>query len=55
MDEDNLYKQAVKDIRRLVDDVKEQCEQFAEEYNYEKEWVFSKFREELTKSIRGSK
>jgi len=55
MDEDDLYKQAMKDIRRLVDDAKEQCEQFAEEYNYEKDWVFSRFREELNKSIRESK
>ncbi|HBJ2623578.1 TPA: hypothetical protein LA827_003381 [Clostridium botulinum] len=55
MGEDDLYKQAVKDIKRLVDDVKEQCEQFADEYCYEKDWVFSRFREELNKSIRESK
>lgn len=55
MGEDDLYKQAVKDIRKLVDDVKEQCEQFAEDYQYEKAWVFDRFREELNKSIRESK
>lgn len=55
MGEDDLYKQAVKDIKRLVDDVKEQCEYFAEEYDYEKDWVFSRFKEELNKSIRESK
>ena len=55
MGEDDLYKQAVEDIKRLVSDVKDQCEQFADEYNYEKEWVFSRFREELNKSIRESR
>ncbi|MBY6838763.1 hypothetical protein [Clostridium botulinum] len=55
MSEDALYKQAAEDIKRLVNDVKEQCEQFAEEYYYEKDWVFSRFREELNKSIRESK
>jgi hypothetical protein len=55
MDEDKLYKQAMKDIKVLVSEVKEQCEQFAEEYNYEKEWVFDRFREILNKSIRESK
>ncbi|MEG0371234.1 MAG: hypothetical protein RR645_02965 [Clostridium sp.] len=55
MDKDELYEQAMKDIRVLVNDVKEQCEQFAEEYNYEKEWVFDRFREALNKSIRQTK
>lgn len=52
MREDELYKQAVKDVKRLVNDVKEQCEQFAEKYDYEKNWVFGRFKEELNKSIK---
>ncbi|MFQ8922582.1 MAG: hypothetical protein ACLR60_11860 [Clostridium paraputrificum] len=55
MGEDDLYKQAVKDIKRLVADVKEQCEQFAEEYDYEKDWVFDRFRNEFNKAIRKSR
>lgn len=52
MCEDKIYKQAIEDIKLLVADVKGQCEQFAEEYDYEKDWVFSAFKKELNKSIR---
>jgi hypothetical protein len=55
MGEDDLHKQAMEDIKRLVDNVKEQCEQFADNYDYDKDWVFNRFREQLNKAIRESK
>lgn len=55
MGEDELYKKAMKSVKRLVNDVKEQCEQFAEKYDYEKDWVFGRFKEELNKTIKEDK
>jgi hypothetical protein len=55
MDGDELYKQAMEDIKILVGDVLRQCEQFSEIYDYEKDWVFDRFREQLNKAIRESK
>lgn len=52
MAEDKLYEKAMEEIKMLVVDIKEQCEHFAEEYNYEKDWVFSMFKKELNKSIK---
>lgn len=52
IDENKFYEQAIKDIKMLVQDVKEQCEEFAERYDYEKEWVFIEFKRELNKSIK---
>ena len=52
MDEDELYELAIEDIEILVKNVKEQCEQFAEDYNYDKDWVFDEFKRELNKAIK---
>ncbi|WP_307993040.1 hypothetical protein [uncultured Clostridium sp.] len=49
---DELYKQAVEDIKNLVQDVREQCEEFADRYCYDKPWVLLRFREEFNKAIR---
>lgn len=49
---DPLYKQAVSDIKLLVEDVLEQCVDFADQYNYEKEWVFERFRTEFNRVKR---
>ena len=52
MDEYELYELAIEDIKMLVQNVKEQCEEFAETYDYEKEWVFAEFKRELNKTIK---
>lgn len=45
MDDDKLYKQAIEDMKELVDDITWQLNHFANEYDYEKEWVVNMFRE----------
>ena len=52
MDEDELYELAIEDIKMLVQDVIEQCEEFAGDYNYDKDWVFDEFKRELNKAIK---
>lgn len=52
MTDDNLYKQAMKDVKELVNTVMEQCKEFADEYDYEKFWVADRFREEFNKAVR---
>ncbi|MGM9978734.1 MAG: hypothetical protein ACI33J_08060 [Clostridium sp.] len=52
MDEDELYELAIEDIEILVKNIKEQCEQFAEDHNYDKDWVFAEFKRELNKTIK---
>lgn len=53
-EDDIVYKQAIDDIKNLVNDVIVQCEGFSAEYYYEKDWVFDMFREQLNKTIRSS-
>lgn len=54
--ENDLYKQAIENIKMLVQDVIEQCEEFtgefAEDYDYEQEWVFTEFKKEFDKAIK---
>lgn len=52
MNDNELYKQAVADIKSLVADVKEQCEGFANRYDYDREWVLLRFREEFNKAMK---
>lgn len=52
MGDDELYKQAVADIKSLVEDVREQCEEFAYKYCYDKPWVLLRFKAEFNKAIR---
>lgn len=52
MEEDILYKQAVTEVRELVEQVLEQCNDFANDYCYEREWVLDRFQEEFTKAKR---
>lgn len=49
MEADAIYKQAVSDVKDLVDDVLSECDSFADRYDYEKEWVRDRFREEFNK------
>ena len=49
MEDDALYKQAAFDVKDLVDYVLSECDNFANRYNYDKEWVRERFREEFNK------
>ena len=49
---DKLYKQAVSDVKDLVEYVLNECDEFSDRYNYEKEWVRDRFREEFNKTCR---
>ena len=53
-DDDRLYKQAVSDVQNLVDYVLRECDEFADRYNYEREWVRNRFREEFNRKKRES-
>ena len=52
LSEDELYKQAVSDVKELVNYVLSECDDFADKYNYDKEWVRERFREEFNKLKR---
>lgn len=45
----DLYKQAVSDVKNLVEYVINECDDFADKYNYDKEWFRDRFREEFNK------
>jgi hypothetical protein len=49
---DILFKQAMKRIDELVDEVLEICNTVAEENDYEKEWVLDMFKEKFNKVKR---
>lgn len=48
MGEEELYKQAIADMRDLAIDVIEQCLEFARENDYDQEWVLDRFQESFT-------
>ena len=43
MEDDKLYKQALEEMKELAERVLEECCEFAEDNDYEKEWVISHF------------
>ena len=49
---DLLYRIAVKQMQRLADDVLDEVKMFADNNNYEKEWVLERFKEEFAKKVR---
>lgn len=49
MEDDTIYKQAISDVKSLVYYVLGECDSFADRYNYDKEWVRDRFREEFNK------
>lgn len=49
MEDEAVYKQAVCDVKDLVDYVLGECNIFADKYHYDKEWVRDRFREEFNK------
>lgn len=48
MSDFNLYDQALKEVTELAVDVIEQCIEFANRNNYEKEWVIDRFQEQFS-------
>ncbi|WP_170220312.1 hypothetical protein [Paenibacillus anaericanus] len=52
MSEDVLYKEAMKRIDDLVEEVLNNCNEVANENHYEREWVLEKFRERFNKAKR---
>ncbi|MFC5402279.1 hypothetical protein [Cohnella soli] len=51
-EEDKLYKQAMKCVAALVDEVIKRCDEVAEENHFERDWVLDKFREQFSKAKR---
>ncbi len=49
MSDDALYKQAVENVKNLVDYVLNEYDVFAEKYDYDREWVRDRFRTEFNK------
>ena len=49
MNNADLYKKAMKEMQELAKDVLEQCVEFAEEHDYEKEWVIERFQEQFAR------
>ena len=43
MEDDKLYRQALEQMKELAERVLEDCFEFAEDNDYEKEWVISQF------------
>ena len=48
MQEKELYDKAVKEVKELAVDVIEQCLNFADRNDYDKEWIMDKFLEQFS-------
>ena len=48
MNEKELYDTALKEVEELAVDVIEQCSDFADRNDYEKEWVIERFQERFS-------
>lgn len=46
---EKIYDKALKEVTELAVDVVEQCVDFADRNNYEKEWVFERFQEQFSR------
>lgn len=51
-DDSTLYKEAMKRIDELVEEVLQTCNEVADENHYERAWVLDKFRERFNKAKR---
>lgn len=49
MEDDKLYRQALEEMKELAERVLEECCEFAEDNDYEKEWVISHFMSAFNK------
>ncbi|KJD43319.1 hypothetical protein QD47_23405 [Paenibacillus terrae] len=50
-----IYKQAMRRIDELVEEVFQICDDVADTNHYEKDWVLDRFREKFNKARRTSK
>lgn len=50
MSENELYKKAMSEMNALANDIIEQCVDFADSNDYEKEWVLDRFQEQFSKA-----
>lgn len=50
MSENELYKKAMSEMNVLANDIIEQCVDFADSNDYEKEWVLDRFQEQFSKA-----
>ena len=50
--DDQLYKEAMRAMDELVEEVFKRCEEFADENDYEKTWVLERFREKFNRKRR---
>ncbi|WP_145142125.1 hypothetical protein [Paenibacillus sp. Y412MC10] len=51
-EEDTIYKDAMKRIAELVEEVIQVCDEVADENHYERDWVLDRFREQFSKAKR---
>lgn len=49
MEEELLYKLAMKEMNNLAEDVLNECIEFADNHDYDKEWVIERFQEQFQK------
>jgi len=52
MAEDELYKQAMKRIDELVEEVFERCDDVADKNHFDRNWVLERFREKFNATKR---
>jgi hypothetical protein len=45
----DFYNKAIQDVYELCQSALEDCINFANQYNYEKEWVLDRFQEQFSK------
>ncbi|WP_192043673.1 hypothetical protein [Paenibacillus rhizovicinus] len=55
VEDDELYKHAMKRIDELVEEVFQICDEVADENHYEREWVLDRFRARFSAAKRKSK
>lgn len=51
-EEENLYREAMKRVDELVEEVFERCDELADANHFEKEWVLERFREKFSQAKR---
>lgn len=49
MEDDKIYKQALKEMKELAGRVLEECYDFANDNDYDRDWVISHFMEAFNK------
>lgn len=47
MSEDQIYREAVREVNKLVEEALERCEEIANEKHFEASWVVERFSEKV--------